>query len=233
MGIAKSIEAYGIFEDYTSDTTVFIQTLSEMLDSDFVVSIADVEGNLLVEEQLFDFNKPSKHRLYIAYHKYTIGAKLELLPCYFLDVPINYIYEQNLEIEFYPNKTCQIRFLTFEHIWETFIEILRWQRSPNTDVRVEVIREYNQLRNEYWKILKKIRIDQIFIITHAYYKFESITDMEDFPELNFERMIEAAKMLDNFSIFNLNEILKMKRPDQVSAEFMTEEILKIAFIDTP
>jgi hypothetical protein len=31
MDIAKSIEAYGLFEAYTSDTDIIIQTLSERL----------------------------------------------------------------------------------------------------------------------------------------------------------------------------------------------------------
>jgi hypothetical protein len=231
MGIAKNIEAYGIFEGYTSDTDIFIQKLSDLLDSDFVVSVTNADGDLVTEHQLFKFGKPLSHQLFIDYDEYTFDDKGELLPCYRLIVPINYIYIKYIEIEFFPNKTCYITFLTFEHLWVTFIESLRWGLPSYADLRESAVLSYNQLRNEYGKVLKKLGMDKIFIVTDAYYNIDGITNNEKFPEMSFEKLMDLAKELDNFLIFDLNTILQINNPEQLPKDFMNENILKIAFID--
>ena len=81
MGIAKSIEAYSVYENYNSDTDVFIQQLSDKLNADFLINVYDKEyNNIEIENTLTAFGKQNNYRLTIAFDDYKINNKISELP---------------------------------------------------------------------------------------------------------------------------------------------------------
>lgn len=190
MGIAKSIQAYSVYENYNSDTDSFIKHLSDKLNADFIINIFDKEFDRIGNENLLTtFDKQNRYRLTITFDENKIGEQVSELHTYEISLPIKYIYEDSLELTFYPNHSVHITFLTFEHLWRSFIDTLKFQ-SAYTD-RQQAINRYQILRNEYSNILHKIDINQIFITTHAYYEVEDVTDTETFHRLTFENIIST------------------------------------------
>ena len=74
MGIAKSIQSYSVYENYTSNTDSFIKHLSDKLNADLIVNIFDKEyDHIGVENALTTFDKQNKYRLTISSDEYKIG----------------------------------------------------------------------------------------------------------------------------------------------------------------
>jgi hypothetical protein len=192
MGIAKSIEAYTVYQYYTENTEMFIKTLSDRLNADFIVNTFDEEYEPLHEEnRLTAYSKPNKYRLTICYY----GSTQTDFPVYTLTLPIDYEYDDSIELIFYPNKSVHIMFLTFEHMWGGFIEALKFQSLYEN--RQQSIERYEKLRNEYISFFKEIGIDAIFIVTHAYYKIEDLADEKIYPILTFSDIPKIAKEKDS------------------------------------
>ena len=230
MGIAKSIEAYSVYENYNSDTDVFIQQLSDKLNADFLINVYDKEyNNIEIENTLTAFGKQNNYRLTIAFDDYKINNKISELPTYEISIPIKYIYEDSLELTFYPNHSLHITFLTFEHLWSSFIYILKFQSAYAE--RQQAINRYQILRNEYSNILQKIEISQIFITTHAYYQIEDVTSTETFHKLTFENIIQVANEKDNLTIFDFKNILDTNDSKKLDQTFTNTSDLEIMFLD--
>ncbi|MCL1969782.1 MAG: hypothetical protein FWF65_09620 [Bacteroidetes bacterium] len=225
MGIAKNIEAYAIYQDYTENTELFIKKLSDILNADFIVNTFDIECNLLHKrDKITAYSKPNKYRLNIWY--YESG-----MPVYELTLPINYEYNNNIELVFSSNKSVHIMFLTFEHSWNEFIETLKFDEDFYYEDRQQRIERYKNLRNEYIRIFNTIGIDSIFIVTDALYQIEDIVDEETYPILTFSDIPRIAKEIDNLTSFDLEEILQINKVSEMSKYFMAEPSLNIAFID--
>ena len=225
MGIAKSIEAYAIYQDYTENTELFIKKLSDILNADFIVNTFDIDYNLLHKrDKLTAYSKPNRYKLNICY--YESG-----MPVYELTLPINYEDEDSIELIFHSNKSVHIRFLTFEHLWDSFIGRLKFDILYDYGDREESIERYKKLRNEYIRIFNTIGIDSIFIVTDALYKIEDIVDEETYPILTFSDIPRIAKEIDNLTSFDLEEILQINKVSEMSKDFMAEPSLNIAFID--
>ena len=223
MGIAKNIEAYAIYQHYTENTEMFIEKLSESLNADFIVNTYDKDYEPLHEkDKLTTYSKPNKYRLTIYYYKND-------MPVYELKLPINYEYEDTIELAFYPNKSVHIKFLTFEHLWDSFIETLKFE-SLYED-RHQCIEKYENLRNEYIRIFTKISIDSIFIVTDAYYKIEDLVKKKTYPTLTFSGIPKIAKEMDNLNSFDLEKIFRADKVSEICKDFLAEPSLNIAFID--
>ena len=226
MGIAKNIEAYAIYQDYTENTELFIEKFSDILNADFIVNTFDFECNILhKKDKLATYSKPNKYRLNICY--YESG-----MPVYELTLPINYEYADNIELVFYSNKSVLIRFLTFEHLWSSFIDTLKFDgHFYYYEDRQQSIERYKNLRNEYIRIFNTIGIDSIFIVPDALYKIENIVDEETYPILTFSDIPKIAKETDNLISFDLEEILQIDKYSEMPKDFRDEPSLNIAFID--
>lgn len=231
MGIAKSIESYGIYRFYSPDTDVFLSTLSELISANFKVSLMDDECNLVYENKLFDFGYTISLKVYIDQWEYNIQNEKQTLPTYSVQFPINYEHETELEIEFYPNQVCLMYFLTFEHLWSSFIRVLRFEINWPDVPRKQIIERYNILRKEYSLILNKLGINSIFILTVANYNIEDISNPVSFFHPEFEDIISNAKTVDGLNTFYLEELLLAKRREQLPEEFLNLNELKIAFVD--
>jgi hypothetical protein len=223
MGIAKSIEAYTIYQDYTENTEKFIRKLSDNLNADFIVNTYDKDYEPLhKEDKLTAYSKPNRYRLTICYYD-------NYMPVYELRLPINYEYDDSIELVFNPNNSVHIMFLTFEHLWESFIVSLKFE-SIYED-RQESIERYERLRNEYRSLLQKIGIGSIFIVTHAYYHIENLEDEKTYPILTFSDIRKIAKEMDNLTSFDLEKILRTDKVSEICKDFLVTPSLNIAFID--
>jgi len=151
------------------------------------------------------------------------------MPVYELTLPINYEYDNSIKLVFNPNKSVHIMFLTFEHLWESFIDSLKFESIY--DERQESIERYERLRNEYRNLLKKIGIGSIFIVTHAYYHIENLEDEKMYPTLTFSDILRIAKEMDNLTSFDLEKILRTDKVSEMCKDFLAESSLNIAFID--
>lgn len=231
MGIAKSIEAYSIYENYNSDTDVFIKHLSDRLNADFIINIFDKDYEHIGDENIVTaFNKQYKYRLTITFDEYKIGDDSTELPTYEISIPIKYIYEDCIEFTFCPNQSVHIMFLTFEHLWSSFIETLKFQSAYED--RQQAISRYQALRREYTSILHEFEISQIFITTHAYYEIENVTDFETYNNLTFEKIIEVAQEKDKLAIFDFQHILETTSKIQLDKRFIDKSDLGILLLDT-
>ena len=223
MGIAKNIEAYAIYRDYTGNTETFIKKFSDSFNADFIVNTYDKDYKPLhKEDKLTEYSKPDKYRLTICHYDND-------MPVYNLKLPINYEYEDSIELVFYPNKSVHIMFLTFEHLWNGFIETLKFECLHND--RQQSIKKYENLRNEYIRIFNKISINSIFIVTDAHYKMEDLVNEETYPTLTFSDIPKIAKEMDNLTSFDLEKILQTEKVSEICKDFLAEPSLNIAFID--
>ena len=145
------------------------------------------------------------------------------MPVYELTLPINYEYENFLDLAFYPNKSVHITFLTFEHLWNSFIETLKFESFYED--RRQSIEKYETLRSEYIRIFTKISIDSIFIVTDAYYKIEDLVNEGTYPTLTFSDIPKMAKELDNLTSFDLEKIFRADKVSEICTDFLTEPSL--------
>ena len=119
--------------------------------------------------------------------------------------------------------------MTFEHLWSSFIDILKFQSAYAE--RQQAINRYQILRNEYSNILQKIEISQIFITTHAYYQIEDVTSTETFHKLTFENIIQVANEKDNLTIFDFKNILDTNDSKKLDQTFTNTSDLEIMFLN--
>jgi len=230
MGVAKSIEAYTVCNFYKDNTDQFIRELSDKLDADFVINIYDNEYKQIGDENTCtNFNKSKQYRLAITLDEHTIQDNACILPTYELTVPISFVYEESIEFVFLPNKAVYITFLTFEHLWGSFIDVLKFQ-SENESREIAIDR-YQALRKEYIKILKRLEIDKIIILTHAYYQIENIESVQHFQKLEFGDIIKEAKEKDNLIAFDFQEILNATNATQLDRAFLDMPELEIMLLD--
>ena len=226
MGIAKSIEAYAVYHDYTENTELFIKNLSDKLDADFIVNTYDHEYDSLHKiDQLTAYSKTNKYRLTINYY---VNKKTDI-PVYNLTLPINFEYENSIELSFRPNQSVHIMFLTFEHLWRSLIDVLKFENLY--EERQRTIEKYEKLRTEYISIFKKLDIKSIFIVTDAHYKVEDIVYERDYPFLTFSDIPKIAKKLDNLTSFDLEKILRTDKVSDLCKDFLDCPDLNIALID--
>jgi len=226
MGIAKNIEAYAVYQGYTENTEMFIKNLSDRLNADFIVNTYDKDYEPLHKENRpTSYSKPNKYRLTICYH----GCIQTDFPLYKLTLPIDFEYEDSIELVFYPNKSVHIMFLTFEHLWESFINALKFESLY--EKREQSIERYENLRNEYIRYFKKMGIDSIFIVTHAYYHIENLADDDIYPVLTFSDIPKIAKERDNLTSFDFEEILHAAKVSDLCKVFFASSSLNIALID--
>ena len=200
MGIAKSIEGYGVFDKYNRDVDSFLKTLSDVLDSNFVLNSFDKDYNSIHEENKYiDFHRKNEYQITIEICEYEIQNSKEEFPIYELTIPIDYIYEDSLTLIFYPNNCVHIMFLTFEHLWRVFIDNLKLISDFNIN-RQLIINRYEKLRQAYIPYLLALNINSILITTHAYYQIENLTDIEEYCNLTFPEIIKSANEKDNLQL---------------------------------
>lgn len=228
MGRAKSIGAFGIYTNYSPNVIEFTRVLSDYLDADFSISTLNIyeieqEDFILTHEESFEtnYNKPKRYGLLISYYDTP-------LPVYEIYFPIKHENQENIHFMFHANQVVEISFLTFEHHWESYIDVLKFK----TENRAERILQHEQLRNEYRAILKKLNIEAIFIFTYQRTLIEYVYDEEDYPFIEFEDLPRLAKELDHLDSFELEPILAAKTTTDLNKEFYNAiEDRCIALID--
>jgi len=230
MGTAKNIEAYTISPHYSSNTENFINKLAELLNADFIINEYDPEYETIGEINRYTaLNKPNQYRLTIEHDEYTIDNETVILPGYELTIPIQHPNERQLQLYFNPNNTVQLTFLTFEHIWQSFVETLKFNRDPK--YRIQSIQNYDELRREYRTILTKLQIPSLFMIPDAHYKVNEIENIESYSNPEFSDIPKIAFSLDNIETFHFEPILFAKSKKELPTGFINREVLNIAFID--
>ena len=231
MGLAKSIEAYSVFKYYDSETDRFIKNLSEKLNADFIITTYDNNYKLIVNQnEQTTFKKQYQYKLTITLDNYILNKEVNYVPTYELVIPIHNDYEDEINITFYPNQSIHIAFLTFEHLWSSFMETLKFKLDAKN--RPTEVNRYQVLRNQYTTILHKLEINKIIISTHANYKFEDVINYNTFPKLTFDTILQIAIEQDNLTIFNFEEMLSTTTIEHLNQTFLEIPDLKILLLDT-
>ena len=120
-------------------------------------------------------------------------------------------------------------FLSFEHLWESFINVLKFQSEyQNREVAID---RYQLLRKEYIQILQSLEIKKIAILTHANYNIENIESVEYFEFLEFDTIIKEAKEKDKLIAFDFQNILNATTPIQLDSNFLEKSELEIILLD--
>lgn len=119
--------------------------------------------------------------------------------------------------------------MTFEYLWGSFIDVLKFQSEFEN--RKTAIERYQVLRTEYIKILKKLGINKILIITHAYYKIENIGNADFKRLLEFDEIIKEANEKDKLSVFDFPEILNTVNDVELNKDFKDQSDLEIMLLD--
>lgn len=214
MGLGKTIIGCGVYNFYSPNLNQSLLDLSERLNANFKVRIIDNE----VREQETKF----ENKLYLYYMEVyfeEVDTKIinPRLPIYFVYIPINFIYANDLLLIFSPNKSLIIQSLCFEHKWDWFISELK-DEVQNSN-KSQVMDRYQQLRNKYKSILKKLELKKIFIVAESYYELEGIDNFEEYPEVTDQTIINIAKEKDKLKIFDFQEILDCKQNNQIDKSF--------------
>lgn len=229
MGIGKSILGFTTFDFYTPEIDIFIKILSEKLQANFIVNTYDIDSNLLNEEnKSWDFLKNNTCKLIIEY-MLNEDDSINQNPQYRLKIPINYSWENELELAFFPNGMLEITYLTFDHLWSKFIDILKFEYSETE--RGYAFKRYHTLRNEYVPILTKLGVAGLLIVSHAYYSLEYLMDDENYTGLQFSAILEVARNEDKLYIVDFLELLKTETRDDLSFDFLNKTDLEIALVD--
>ena len=231
MGIAKSIGGFAIYKEYVANKNLFIKRLSDRLNADFTVTCYDKNSNHLPDaDRQTLFSKPNMYNLTIWDYEYNSKGETITLPTYELILPIGYEYNDSIQLTFDPNGVVEIMFLTFEHLWITFIETLKFIATYQD--RNEAVNRYNTLRAEYINILNNLNMNSVFIVTYARYIItDTLGCMEYYPSITFCDIPRIAKEKDNLTTFELESILYAKSIKELGADFVSKPDLEIAFID--
>lgn len=231
MGTGKSIIGYTSFPYYDSDIFSFANLISEKLDADIEVKVEECYDKYeMFKEWSFKTNNNKSNTYYLSVELREGLTDIQLgKPSYTLKVPIDYEFEDSIEISIYQNNYCHFYHLTFEHLWITLVGFLKFEYG--LDKRKNILERYEILRNQYRLLMKKLSIKAIFITTWAYYNFERLDRDDLFPNVEFEDFLTMAKVEDSLLIEDLGRVIIAKSRNDLSEEFLKTDALKIAFVD--
>lgn len=194
MGIGKTIEAFGISNLYTSDTKQFLSQLPTTFN--YEVTIYDIDYCIVEEYKMIHQNTDSS-ALYLTVEINLYKENED--PLYTITVPIKTENESKLNFIFYKNQLVQIQFLTFEHLWLSFLQCL--YNYQDFDIFLQLRKEY-----KYW--CKILGIDSLLIFSDHLYKFEAFNNDAIYPHFNqTKELITLAQKLDKVHCLHLPDLL--------------------------
>jgi len=146
MGIAKTMNAIGEYDFYSSDYRQFIEKLGELFRVNirahfFDQTLAEEEDYTEIEDEYFDFHFSETYNLHVDHFEFN-KSKLsqENKYCqYELTIPVQMEYENELSLSFYQNRIFQLYFLPCSNYWKFFIEDIIGTNDQNYKSRAEIV----------------------------------------------------------------------------------------------
>ena len=236
MGVAKTMNAIGEYDFYSSDFNQFIEKLGNLFKVNIHAGFIDniyVNGITpkAIEDKYFNFNFSESYNLHVgifAFHekKSFTGNKY----CqYELIIPVQLENEKELTLTFYPNGIFQLDFLPFSNHWQFFVEDIIGITDNYYNSHEEIVSATLKIRECYIEILKKIKCTEVIIWTDAYYKAENelIFNQRFNKKYNFEDVKNLMQKLDGINLVPLMDALNQ----EIKISSKREWYLDIAFVD--
>ena len=235
MGVGKTIEAIGLSDVFNDDYYVVIETLANRFECNIDVnSYNSIENDrFLPKEKIFDFGYSKTYHLLIFFSVLkNKNGDVKINPTiYELTIPDTQPINENLYLSFFSNNTVHVQFFDFDSRWEVFFDtVFSWCLRVDEEVARE---KYLEIRNAYWKILKKIGCDKIVILTDYYYKLFNILSGKPPKVKSFNDIIEYAKKNDNLLALNLLAAMKPTRnySDWFHPNITSDDCFSYVFVD--
>lgn len=235
MGIAKTINAIGEYEFYSSDYKLFIKTISALfevnLTVNFLTHFEEEKTEYEKESEFFDIGQKDTFCLTVNYFK--LDDKKPLLDnvyCdYELHIPVDFEYERELLLQFFTTGIFQLNYLPLNSTWSFFIEDLLGNNEYYYNSHSEVVKEKLSIRDEYIRILNKINCNEAIIWTDAYYKTESIIQetIHIYKKLTLKYIVKSLQEIDKLTLYNLTDVISRK----VEIQSNRNSFLDIALYD--
>lgn len=236
MGIAKTMNAIGEYNFYSSDYNQFIEKLGQLFQVNIQAHFFDngyfygedfnEAGFIEIEPHLYDFHFSETFRVEVEFDKYDYRQNFpENRYCnYKLFIPVKLQNEKELTLHFYGNGIFQLDYLPFSNFWRFFIEDVFGLTS-----RIEVIQPILEIRECYIEILRKINCTEIIIWTDAHYKSEDVFLYNKRPgkKYNLNDVKKTMKELDGIHIIPFLEAIK----HEIKIISKREDYFDIAFVD--
>lgn len=218
MGIAKTINAIGAYDFYTSDYRLFIKTISTLfnvnLNVSFIAHIEEEKTEYDKESEFFDISQKDTFNLTVNYFKLIDNKPiLDNVYCdYELRVPVDFEYEKELLLQFFTTGIFQLNYLPLNSTWNFFIEDLLGDNDHYYNSHSEVVKEKLSIRDEYIRILNKINCSEAIIWTDAQYKTESIIQeiQTIHTKLTLQDVIKSLEEIDKLTLYNFSDVLNQK-----------------------
>ncbi len=235
MGIAKTINAIGGYDFYSSDYELFIKTISKIfkvnLNVNFLAQIEEENTEYDKESEFFDMGQKETFSITVNYYKIYKDKPLpDNVYCdYELCIPVNFEYEKELVLEFFTTGIFQLNFLPLNSTWNFFIEDLLGYNDYYYKSHSEVVKEKLSIRDEYIRILNKINCSEAIIWTDAYYKTEDIIQeaLTSQTKLTLKDVMKCLQEIDNLTLYNFSDVLNQK----VEIQSNSNSFLDIALYD--
>ena len=236
MGIAKTMNAIGEYDFYSSDFNQFTEKLAHLFcvnihASFFDHNYANGAEPEDIEDKYFNFNFSETYKLYVGIFSYNEKKSFhENKYCqYELTIPVQLGNENELTLTFYPNGIFQLDFLPFSNYWRFFVEDIIGVSDHFYNSHDEIVSAILKIRECYIEILKKIKCSETIIWTDAHYKTEDklIFNQRFNKKYNFEEVKNLMQKLDGFNLVPLMDALNQ----EIKISSKREWYLDIAFVD--
>lgn len=237
MGIAKTMNAIGEYNFYSSDFNQFIEKLAHLFCINIHATFFDNDyGNGAepedIEDKYLNFNFSETYKLHVGIFSYE---KNKSFPgnnyCqYELTIPVQLEKEHELPLTFYPNGIFQLDFLPFSNHWQFFVEDIIGKNNKYYNSHEEIVLAVSKIRECYIEILKKIKCSEVIIWTDAHYKAEEefILSQNFNTKYVLDNVKNALQKLDGICIVPFMDAVNKN----IKIRSKREWYLDIAFVDT-
>lgn len=236
MGIAKTMNAIGEYNFYSSDFNQFTEELAQLFcvnihASFFDYNYANGAEPEDIEDKYLNFNFSETYKLHVGIFSYDEKKSFpgNKYCQYELTIPVQLENEIELTLTFYPNGIFQLDFLPFSNHWQIFVEDIIGVNDKYYNSHEEIVLAISKIRECYIEILKKIKCSEVIIWTDAHYKTEE--------EFIFSQSFNTKYVLDDVknTMQKLDGIYIVPFMDAVNLNLKInskrEWYLDIAFVD--
>ena len=234
MGIAKTIEAIGVYHFYSDDYNQFAREITNRFKVNLKVCFEDYtieESTYEKENELFSggFDKTLQLNVITDFNDYEDSMK-GVYTHYLLNIPVDLVYEDELYLEFSRNGVFRLYSLPFSHKWSSFIIDLRDKINSAYPAQNEsILKNINRIRNAYINILHKIDCNEIVIWTDTYYQTEEkyFYSHSRRDKISIEDLKHSMTEIDNLQLFDFMKVVNQET--KIDTTIYSD--LQIAFID--
>jgi hypothetical protein len=215
MGLAKTMVVLGAFDFYTPNYTDFTAIIGAKLEANLELEFYfDTETEIQKSNETHNFGFEKTYIMQITYNDYDVESPVlyGIYCTYCVLIPVQFKYEDQVDIEFLPNGIFNIQRLPFSNHWCFFIEDMIENDNSCYNTDSEAITNIVELRHFYIAIFKKMNCNTALIWTDAQYKTEDRYVFNPVPNTKntVADLADALRTLDNVKIYNFRDVLAQK-----------------------